>query len=300
MKFALCARGNLTLPQAYDLLDTGEYSFEHKLDGVRVQMQIMERGVDIYTRNGMALASKFPHLVEMAKQMFGPVQKVRGLPGTYILLDGELVMPSFKHRDIQAAVASNDPSVGREARFYVFDLLATPALPEIWRENYLLRKSQLSELSSRSRCFDVVTTNSGNAALFSQAWDQYLEAGGEGFVLKKNRAPYVGGNSNNWLRSKYTQTISVLPLDVNDCLTVDLSLWTGEGCGSVMVGSVQVPEDDLLLILNDRSHRIVLEVEAFGVDDRTCKLRHPVYKNLRFDIDSHSCTTDQLDSLRSY
>jgi hypothetical protein len=299
VKFALCQRGNLSFEEALKLIESGSHSFEYKMDGIRAMMEIDVRSghVDLFTRNGMSLAPKFPQLVDSAKRMVQRGSDVRGYSGSKYILDGELISTTMQHRDIQAAVASNNPATGWGVIFCTFDLLATPQHPEFYKNNYRLRKSELTPLVYHH--LDVVNIFQG-PELFKVAWEEYAEVGGEGFVIKNNFAPYTPGHSNDWFRAKYSNTITAMPLDVGDDLMVDLSLWTGEGCGSVHVGRVQVPEDDLLLILNDKYHTISLEIEAYGYDERTAKLRHPTFKGIRWDIDMTTCTIDQLDSLRSF
>lgn len=294
-EFALCARGNLDEESVKKRMDTGNYVMEPKFDGVRV-MVVREGGtrsrdrVQILTRAGTNLASKFPNIVD----------EVLSMPGSgKLILDGELTASDLKFVTVQRAIQSGDPDAAQyDIQFYPFDVLHSPHTDEpTVNFSYEERHGILGQLSDSSY-IDYVKNHKDDA------WDgidlyQYMkDHGKEGVILKHRDSIYRLGHSANWLRSKFTDTISVLPLDVNDSGTVDCMVYDIDGNQGVYVGAVQVPDIDLVVIL-DHNLNVVLEIEAYGVSADGV-VRHPVYKGMRFDIDRNGCPIDQLDKLRRF
>lgn len=287
MDFALCARGNLTPEEAIALADSGDYVMETKVDGVRARIVKDKGQIRIFTRNG-----------ELGSYQFGDVfETIRGIavvPGKKLILDGELCSSDLKFATVQRAIASKS-AICKEIVFYAFDVLSY-AEDDTYRYNYLLRHTILKDIAGISNL--IATLNNDDVSLSGKSFlDLIRNLGKEGVVLKKKSDLYVPGYSRAWQRCKFTDTISAFPLDVRDDLMVDLGV-TGHDGQVIRIGAVQVPEDDLMLLLA-KDLTVVVEVEAYGVNENR-KLRHPVYKGCRFDLDTIACSSDQLDRLRSY
>lgn len=292
--FALCANGNLTRDQVKEHMYSGKYALEPKIDGARAVIYRKGGYVAIYTRSGIDVTDRFPRICSLVGNYSGMSSGKDEL-----ILDGELIHIDGTFASTQSALASSNPDVANKMNFFAFDILTAPSHQRLWCYPYALRRTVLEEVINNTVGILKVGSipDSKSAMVY---YDDFLKVSMEGCVLKRLDSAYMAGRSYHWLRSKFKTTVSVMPLNVEDNLTVTCSMWTGNGCESVVVGSVQVPEEDLLLILGDRSARIVLEVEAQGVDEKTCRLRHPVFKGIRWDENYNSCVTNQLDQLRRY
>lgn len=292
-EFALCARGNLTRDEVHELVvNRGDYAMETKHDGIRCIINKVGVNVVLKTRNGFLSTEHLLHIVSAA-------QKVPAASGSAkLILDGELILPGFSFRELQSAVAGGP--LASSVEYVAFDLLSGPSVPDMTPLNYLLRHRMLLDLDTHwtGRPIRVV-----DQRFEDDAMDYYdlSKAGNleEGFVLKKKSSVYTPGATLDWLRSKFTNTISVMPFDVREDGRVLCGVYTGNGNQQIVVATVQVPGDDLVLMLM-RDLNVVIELEAFGVDERNTTLRHPVYKGCRFDTDMLSCTSDQLETLRSF
>src|SRR5262245_16097688 len=85
-------------PTLRDRLPKGEgWLYEVKVDGYRMQVHKADRGVTIYTRNGVDWTDRFPQLAEA----------LTALPCKYAIIDAELVdMEGFAqlHRNVHKRV----------------------------------------------------------------------------------------------------------------------------------------------------------------------------------------------------
>lgn len=284
--FALCAQGNLSRDEVYDrLVIRGDYVMETKHDGIRAMLIKDRTNVRLVTRNGQVL--DLPHLSVAANRS----------SYSKLILDGELIFPGKSFRELQSAVTQQNYFI----YFIAFDILDGPHNEGYIHQNYLLRHTMMFDICSRPfagtqiQIVEQYTDPHTAMDRYDFSKEHNLD---EGFVLKRMASIYTPGRSHDWLRSKFTNTISVMPLDVNDNMTVECAVWSGHEQEMVHLGAVQVPGDDLVLILN-KNLNMVLEIEAYGIDQQW-KLRHPVYKGCRFDVDMLSCTPDQLETLRSY
>lgn len=289
-KFALCERGNLTRDEVDEKMSTGFYVMEAKLDGVRVMACRDGNSVTLTTRGGMDITAKFPYLQEAVRKLPVPMSKYT------LVLDGEILAPDRKFATVQRSIASKFLST-TTFEYHIFDILRHGTREDIQNDNYLLRKSVLLEMFSVPTSLRYVPYTS-DAHEYMLDYEQFQHDGGEGVVLKHKKKPYITGRGSGWLRSKFCDTISVMPLYVYDDKTVEMGLLTHDD-GMIMVGTVQVPDDDLFLMLQ-KDLMVVLEVTAYGVDKQTLKMRHCTYHGMRFDVDQTACTIDQLEKLREF
>lgn len=175
-----------------------EWLFEVKYDGVRVLASRRGEAVELYGRSGQVITGRYPELVSA----------LRALPVETFLIDGEIAAlddsgkPSFERlqarmgltnpRDIQRAVAAV-PVIG-----IFFDCLAL--------DGHDLRRLPLLD---RKECLRLLLPPLGpvrygdhvrehGEAFFEVASAERLE----GIVAKKEKSPYVGGRSREWIKVK--------------------------------------------------------------------------------------------------
>ncbi len=286
--FALCALGNLNKEEVAEKMNTGRYAMEKKFDGVRVMVKRNNTQVQILTRSGVDVAQHFPIIVS----------QVRSIPVNFgnlkLILDGELASHNF--REVQSAIAGGLPK--DKCEFVAFDAISLPMSPELYKLNYNLRRTELMD-AIHGTGIVYSASNWENGSPWEDLYEYEFEVGGEGVVLKDMFACYQTGRSQGWLRSKFNATISAFPLDVSGERTVSCGVWETDGSLTIVpICNLLIPDDDMLIMLH-RDLKVVIEIEAYGISQNG-KLRHPVYKGFRFDVDYTTCTADQLDSFRVY
>jgi bifunctional non-homologous end joining protein LigD len=161
---------------------------EIKFDGYRLQVHVEKGVVSIYTRNGHNWTDRFPELVADAA----------ALPDC--ILDGELcAIDRDGHPSFSALRVAISPSRTAELVLFVFDL------PYGGGEDlrpYALetRKALLADLMADAlpRIRVVQHFETGGDVILKSACGMKLE----GIVSKRRDAPYTGGRSDNWVKSK--------------------------------------------------------------------------------------------------
>jgi bifunctional non-homologous end joining protein LigD len=164
---------------------------EIKFDGYRLQARIEAGRVKLLTRSGLDWTKKFGKAVPQA---------LRDLPLGTAIIDGELVVETASGASDFSALQA-DLSDGRDDRFifYVFDLL--------YLDGYDLTRLPLEERISL-----LATLVPGTEGTLRQS-GHFDENGAlvlrhacrlslEGVVSKLRDAPYRGGRSKSWIKSK--------------------------------------------------------------------------------------------------
>lgn len=164
---------------------------EIKFDGYRLQARIEAGRVKLLTRSGLDWTKKFGKAV---------VSALAALPIGTALIDGELVVETNAGASDFSALQA-DLSAGRDDRFtfYLFDLLHLDGY-DLTRLPLEARKALLEKLVPGT---DGILRYSGHfdengALVLRHACRLSLE----GVVSKLRDAPYRGGRSKNWIKSK--------------------------------------------------------------------------------------------------
>jgi bifunctional non-homologous end joining protein LigD len=135
-------------------------------------------------------------------------------------------------------------------------------------------------------------------------WNAVVAAGGEGIVVKDPDGLYHGGRRREWVKFKQTHTISCLVtgwergrgLRADTIGAVNLGLWDPVGGSVIPVGSVGTgwsgAELAALLVLVRAETPTVVDVEYHAL--MSGKLRHPVFRGIRTDVDLADCVVSQL------
>jgi bifunctional non-homologous end joining protein LigD len=162
---------------------------EIKFDGYRMQIRVERGSVTIWTRNGHDFTHKLPELAEAVRHL------------APCIIDGELCaldakgMPSFSKLR-----ASMSPGKTGSLIFFAFDLM-WQGTDDLRSFKLIDRKARLASVfedidSDRLRMVDALP--SGGKALLESA----CKLGLEGIVSKRRDAPYSGGRSDAWVKSK--------------------------------------------------------------------------------------------------
>lgn len=179
-----------------------EWIYEIKWDGYRLHIHIDPKGVRIITRGGHDWTSRFPTIVEGAREL-----KV-----TTAILDGEAVMFRPDGRAdfglLQRSLGGRGGSRASEAILMAFDL--------VYLDGHDLRQT---ELSARRHLLEGIVPPGGDGAIryseeFDTDGDQLLEAacehGLEGIVAKHRHSLYRSGRVEAWRKIKCVQSVSLV------------------------------------------------------------------------------------------
>ncbi len=199
MQPMLCAESPSTSAQTEAVLSRQGWLFELKLDGVRVVADKRQGDVALWSRRGPAVTQNYPEIA----------RAVRALPGTRLVLDGEIIAfgdsgkPSFGRlaRRIHAR-ATDVWQLSREipVNYVVFDLLAVGD----WdlRELPLRKRKELLSLIVRGRGFirSLDHFEDRGQPLFDFCRREQLE----GVVAKRAESPYRVGarRTGDWVKVK--------------------------------------------------------------------------------------------------
>jgi bifunctional non-homologous end joining protein LigD len=303
VEFMLAERG--TVDDLEPLQQAG-YVFDLKVDGIRALVTVSgaDPGVAMTTRLGHDLTRRFPELVQ-ALLAVG-----RANPGT--VLDAEVAVPDpqglpswplTQQRTAQHSAAASW-AARLPARLYVFDLLrlgSESTLP--WP--YHRRRDTLEELAADwAPPLGLTLTSADPRPL----WDVVTRHRLEGVIAKRRNSRYRPGRSPDWVKIKAVRTVS--------CLVGGVDRGPDEGRATGRRGQPRALE--LYLVGTDgelvpigrvgaaASARLRRELEAglaappliveVEYSDLTTagRLRQPVLRRVRTDLDVLDCGIDQL------
>ena len=297
----------------HDHVSAEGWSFERKLDGVRV-IAVRERGGTprLWSRNHKSMDASYPEIVEaLAEQS----------PDRFVL-DGEITALDGTFSSLQARMHVADPERARRTGVAVvaslFDLL-------------VLGDHDLTALPQRTRhalLGHAVTTTDPlrhSEALPGDPGDLLASAcadGWEGLIAKRVDAPYTGGRSHDWLKLKCVRDQEFVVGGWTD------PAGTRQGLGALLVGHHDADgalryagkvgtgyDAAALTMLRSRldglaadaspfadrvrephAHWVLPElVCAVGFSEWTTdgRLRHPRYQGLRIDKDPADVVREQ-------
>jgi bifunctional non-homologous end joining protein LigD len=168
----------------------GNWLYELKYDGYRLELATGADGARVYTRTGLDWTERFAGLARAAF----------ALPCRNALLDGEAVAFDEKGlSDFAMLVSALEAGRSERVEFVAFDLLVLDE-QDLRREPLRSRKERLRKLLAKSdgdiRYGDYIEGD--GETVFRQA----TQAGAEGIVAKRGEAPYRSGRFSDWLKIK--------------------------------------------------------------------------------------------------
>ena len=300
-------------PDDIDALRTAGYVFDLKVDGIRALVTARSgrasaggaAAVTMTTRLGSDLTRRFPELVDALL----PVAS--RWPGT--VLDAEIAVPDEQglpswpltqqrtaQRSAGAKWATKLP-----ARLYVFDLLQLgPDVTTAWP--YHRRRSSLEELAAEwSPPLGLTLTSVDPWPL----WDVVNKHRLEGIIAKRQDSRYRRGRSADWVKIKAIRTVSCLVGGVDWGTESDrpvaqrgqpraLELYLVDPAGELVpVGRVGAAASGSLrkqLLAGLGNPPLIVEVEYSHIT-ASGRMRQPVLRRVRSDLDVLACGIDQLD-----
>lgn len=281
------ATGNRRAVSYDDLMRTGEWVADVKMDGIRAFARWDGKRITFTNRNGVDVTGKFPEL----QTDLGP--EPLWLDGEIVALDGSF--ETTLTRDKQESAASiQRMSVSHPCRFVAFDI------PEYHTWTWVDRRAALEDIVGDRLVRTIISEDPGFLAVTR-------DLGLEGVILKRKGSKYeFGTRSRSWVKFKNLHRVSCLIAGYTTGTghrshfgAMHLALVDGEGqvvpVGRVGTGFSEREIADLKIRL-DRQEVLVAEIECLNRTSGNT-LRFPVYKGLRKDVGPLDCTTAQLDTV---
>ncbi|WP_407460718.1 non-homologous end-joining DNA ligase [Xanthomonas campestris pv. raphani] len=183
-------RAQLTLLRA-EAPDGAQWLHEIKWDGYRLLTDLVDGRAQLRSRNDQAWTDSFPEVATAVQAL--PVRDAR--------LDGELVVLDAQGRsDFSALQRAIDGTARQPLRYLVFDLLGVAGVD--LRATPLLERKQVL----RALLGETPGTLAYSAHVIGRGPEVFAasaDKGWEGIVSKRADAPYRGGRSADWVKTKH-------------------------------------------------------------------------------------------------
>ncbi|MEB1549052.1 non-homologous end-joining DNA ligase [Xanthomonas campestris pv. campestris] len=183
-------RAQLTLLRA-EAPDGAQWLHEIKWDGYRLLTDLVDGRAQLRSRNDQAWTDSFAEVATAVQAL--PVRDAR--------LDGELVVLDAQGRsDFSALQRAIDGTARQPLRYLVFDLLGVAGVD--LRATPLLERKQLL----RALLGEMPGTLAYSAHVIGRGPEVFAasaDKGWEGIVSKRADAPYRGGRSADWVKTKH-------------------------------------------------------------------------------------------------
>ncbi|MEB1660025.1 non-homologous end-joining DNA ligase [Xanthomonas campestris pv. campestris] len=183
-------RAQLTLLRA-EAPDGAQWLHEIKWDGYRLLTDLVDGQAQLRSRNDQAWTDSFAEVATAVQAL--PVRDAR--------LDGELVVLDAQGRsDFSALQRAIDGTARQPLRYLVFDLLGVAGVD--LRATPLLERKQLL----RALLGETPGTLAYSAHVIGRGPEVFAasaDKGWEGIVSKRADAPYRGGRSADWVKTKH-------------------------------------------------------------------------------------------------
>lgn len=182
-----------------------EWLYEIKYDGFRCLLIWEKDKVELYSKRGLQLTSKFPEIIDFCQQQQSTVESF--LP---ITIDGELVVLNHPYQAnfswiqtrgrLQNEGKIHQAASTRPATYIAFDLLETNGqttneLPLVERKSILQKK--LKNITTER--FQFITTHQDLTAVWKIVFDHKAE----GIVAKRKQSRYTPGKGHgDWYKQK--------------------------------------------------------------------------------------------------
>lgn len=172
-----------------EVFDDPEWIYELKWDGYRIISYVNDGEVNLYSRNGILMNSKFPSIVRDLENIEHNT-----------ILDGEVVVVD-RHGipDFQQLQNFDEQTASGQLLYYVFDLLylnehSTIELPLVDRKSLI---PEVLENAEFSKYCDHIEAKG------SQFFKKAIEEGMEGVIAKRADSLYTPGyRTDKWLKIK--------------------------------------------------------------------------------------------------
>lgn len=274
-----------------ELMSSGDWIADTKLDGVRALIHWDGSAFTITNRNGVNTTHKYPELRDPLHEALAG-EKALILDGEIISRDGSFESTLLRDQQ-ESASRIKALSQSRPCMFIAFDL---PEFRTPWRE----RRDKLERFAETI----TLTTYSPDADFLEKT----RELGMEGVVAKHVNGRYeFGKRSKMWLKFRNRYRITCLVAGYapgqgsrSEFGAMVLALIDPASGGVLEVGRVgtgfKEAEIPALKEHLDAGRLLVVEIETTNQTSGG-QLRFPVYRGIRADVLPQDCTVEQLQFL---
>lgn len=192
---------------AKEAFNDESYIFEPKWDGMRILLHKQGDRIELFTRYGLKISSKFPELVDVAAaiKVHTAILDCEGI----VLRAERPIFDDFSYRSRLSQSARIERAViTHPATFVVFDVLYTGR--EHGHEPLMQRKERLSQIIETTPFLMPTMFIDGQGI---PLFDLMKERDMEGIVAKKKDSKYVLDTiSKDWLKMKHFKSMNVIIL----------------------------------------------------------------------------------------
>jgi len=204
--------GSMQPEKAEKLLQDHDWSWEIKIDGLRVLTVFTNGTFECYSRNSKRLQNVEKLLLNGLTE-----KEIQALQGW--VLDGEFYAKDWS-KSMTSVFTKNKPiQFTPDMEYNLFDIIPLKAFETgQWDTPYLRRKELLKKVVSKlKKPFVYVDYHPLKPKTLENAIEiakKQVEKGWEGIVIKVNNSPYVCKRSKHWLKVKLFKTIDLLCTDI--------------------------------------------------------------------------------------
>jgi len=293
-----------------------DWVYELKWDGVRV-LAVVEHGqLRLISRNGRDVTAHYPELAGLPDALRA---RTAVLDGEIVVLD-EQGRSDFGRLQSRMHVERPSPALLRDTPVvaYFFDLPYCDGY-DLRSATLLARKSLLKDLLNANgpiRYCDHVAE--AGEQLFGLARDH----GAEGVVAKRADSAYVFGRSRDWLKIKAVREIDVViggftgPRGGREHLgAIQVGVYgpdglrflggvgsgfTSESLSALAAGLMAIKSDRCPFLIEPKTKELsrwvlpeLIARVSYSGWTRDGRLRHPVFRGLRDDVDAADCVLEE-------
>lgn len=173
-------------------LDDGAWIAERKYDGTRLVVEHLDDRVGLFTRRHVERSETLPDMAAAVRESI-PEGTMLDAEYTYLDPDGGSQFAPIHTDGERKRAASLEPTL------FVFDVMAVDG-EWVVRESLVDRKERLESLVDESEAITVVDHATSD---FQAFYDELVETGEEGVIVKRRESPYhEGTRSDHWRKVK--------------------------------------------------------------------------------------------------
>ncbi|HMK53742.1 MAG TPA: ATP-dependent DNA ligase [Methanobacteriaceae archaeon] len=186
-----------------DIKLSGNWISEPKYDGERLIAESINGKIALWTRRHVQVSKKFPEIVDALKK----------IKRNDWILDGELTAPGgFRRllkRNVVDQVKIKILSQKIPTTYHVFDILRLEG-EDLTPKPLAERKKILINILTPGNHLDIIPFQVETNETMKNHFQEYVEAGFEGTVLKNINSPYQPGKrTGQWIKIKREETVDV-------------------------------------------------------------------------------------------